>query len=258
MSCNHSDTGNAGDKKFLDLASIDSTVKPGDNFYQYVNGKWINRTKIPASQSGIGGFTDLYYQTQDVLHHLLDSLSKATLVAGSIEQKVGDYYASGMDSITIDKRGFEPLKPYLSKITGITNSSGIMEFQTELQKEELSTFFNMNIGPDDKNSSKNIVIFGQGGLGLPDRDYYFKKDSGTLAVVKAYKIYVNRLFRLMGDDSLTATKKTVLVYDLEKQMAESHKTNVELRDPQSNYHKVSISSLDKQMPSFAWKSTLNG
>ena len=108
MACNHTDTGNAGDKKFLDLASIDSSVKPGDNFYLYVNGKWIDKTKIPASQSGIGGFTDLYYQTQDVLHHLLDSLSKATLVAGSIEQKVGDYYASGMDSITIDKRGLNP------------------------------------------------------------------------------------------------------------------------------------------------------
>ena len=257
VSCNQLDTGKVDEKKFLDLASIDSSVKPGDNFYLYVNGRWVNKTKIPASQSGVGGFTDLYYETQDVLHHLLDSLSKANLTSGSIQQKVGDYYASGMDSATIDKRGLEPLKPYLAKIAGLANSSAIIQFAAELQTEGLNGLFNVNIGPDEKNSKSNIVIFGQGGLGLPDRDYYFKKDSGNLAVVKAYRTYVNKIFRLLGDDSLTAAKKTTLVYNLEKQMAESHKTNVQLRDPQSNYHKESVAVLDKQMPVFAWKSTLS-
>src|SRR5664279_3310579 len=257
VSCNQLDTGKVDEKKFLDLASIDSSVKPGDNFYLYVNGRWVNKTKIPASQSGVGGFTDLYYETQDVLHHLLDSLSKANLTSGSIQQKVGDYYASGMDSATIDKRGLEPLKPYLAKIAGLANSSAIIQFAAELQTEGLNGLFNVNIGPDEKNSKSNIVIFGQGGLGLPDRDYYFKKDSGNLAVVNAYRTYVNKIFRLLGDDSLTAAKKTTLVYNLEKQMAESHKTNVQLRDPQSNYHKESVAFLDKQMPVFAWKSTLS-
>ena len=243
ISCNHADSVNADDKKFLDLASIDSSVKPGDNFYQYVNGRWINKTKIPASQSGSRRIYGFILSDAGCIASSARQSFKGNAGPGTIEQKVGDYYASGMDSVTIDKRGLEPLKPYLAKITGITNSSGIMEFQTELQNEGTKYLFNMNIGPDEKNSNSNIVIFGQGGLGLPDRDYYFKKDSGTLAVVKAYKIYVNRLFRLMGDDSLTAAKKTVLVYNLEKQMAESHKTNVELRDPQSNYHKVSVSCL---------------
>jgi putative endopeptidase len=256
-SCNHTDIGKVDSKRFLDLASIDSSVKAGDNFYLYVNGKWVSKTKIPASQSGVGGFTDLYYQTQDVLHHLLDSLSNAKLVPGSIEQKVGDYYASGMDSATVNNRGYEPLKPYLAKISSLTNPTSIMQFEAELQTQELGGLFNMNIGPDEKNSKSNIVIFGQGGLGLPDRDYYFKKDSGNLAVVKAYRVYVSKLFSLMGDDSLTAAKKTSLVYNLEKQMAESHKTNVQLRDPQSNYHKESVASLDKQMPVFGWKSTLS-
>src|SRR5450432_2922866 len=219
-SCKQTDTAKVDDKKFLDLASIDSSVKPGDNFYLFVNGKWINKTKIPASQSAVGGFTDLYYETQDVLHHLLDSLSKANLTPGTIQQKVGDYYASGMDSVTIEKRGLEPLKPYLAKIAGLTNSSGILQFVAELQTEELNGLFNVNIGPDEKNSKSNIVVFSQGGLGLPDRDYYFKKDSGNLVVVNAYRTYVNKLFRLMGDDSIRAAKKTGLVYNLEKQMAE--------------------------------------
>jgi len=255
--CKHSEQGQVSDKKFLDLASIDSSVKPADNFYLYVNGKWISKTNIPASQSGVGGFTDLYYQTQDVLHHLLDSLSKANPAPGSIEQKVGDFYASGMDSTTIDKRGYDPLKPYLEKISAIRNPAGIMQYTADLEKQQLNNLFAMHIGPDEKNSKMNIVVFSQGGLGLPDRDYYFKKDSGNLAVVKAYQTYISKLFRLMGDDSLKAAKKTMQVYNLEKQMAESHKTNVQLRDPQSNYHKLSVASLDKQMPVFAWKSTLN-
>ena len=127
MGCRQTESGNIPDKKFLDLASMDSTVKPGDNFYLFVNGKWINKTEIPASQYGVGGFIDLYYQTQDMLHLLLDSLSRLERVPGTIEQKVGDYYASGMDSLTI-KRGFEPLKPWLEKISAIRDAAGVMHF----------------------------------------------------------------------------------------------------------------------------------
>jgi putative endopeptidase len=162
-----------------------------------------------------------------------------------------------MDSETIDKRGIEPLKPYLSDIAGIKNSSDILHFVSKLQSEGINELFNVLVGPDEKNSKSNIAIFSQGGLGLPDRDYYFKKDSGNLAVVKAYQTYAGRLFRLMGDDSAAALKKAMLVYNLEKQMAESHKTNVELRDPQSNYHIESVSALNKKMPALEWKSMLS-
>jgi putative endopeptidase len=257
IACNHTESSSASGKKFLDLASMDSAVKPGDNFYLFVNGNWIKNTKIPPSQSGVGGFTDLYYQTQDLLHHLLDSISKVNHSPGSVEQKVGDYYASGMDSATIDRLGYEPLKPYLAKINAINNASGVLQYVAEMQKENSNVLFNVGIGPDDKNSRMNIAIFSQGGLGLPDRDYYFKKDSANLAIIKAYQVYVNKLFRLTGDDSLVAAKKTMMVYNLEKQMAESHKTNVALRDPQSNYHKMGVGELNKQMPLFAWRSTLD-
>ena len=112
------------------------------------------------------------------------------------------------------------------------------------------------MGPDDKNSSRNVVQFSQGGLGLPNRDNYFKKDSANLNVIKAYKQYIETLFKLTGDDSLLAAGKMEMVYDLEKRMAESHKTTVQLRDPQSNYHVMPVRMLDKQMPDFAWSSTL--
>ena len=256
ISCNHSDQKAITGKKFLDLASIDSTVKPGDDFYHFVNGKWIRNTIIPITQSDVGGFIDLYYQTQDILHKLLDSLSKVNHVTGSIGQKVGDLYLSGMDTITIDKKGYEPLKPYLVKISAIQSVSDIVQFANSMQKENQNILYNIGIGPDDKNSSINILSLYQGGLGLPDRDYYFKKDSASLAIVKAYRQYIEKLFILSGDDSLVAHKKSIAVYDLEKQMAESHKSNVALRDPQSNYHKIAISKLDYQMPSMAWKTTL--
>jgi putative endopeptidase len=256
IACNHTESSSASGKKFIDRTAMDSSVKPGDNFYLFVNGNWLKNAKIPPSQSSVGGFTDLYYETQDKLHRLLDSLSKASHVPGTIEQKVGDYYASGMDSVTIDRLGYEPLKPYLAKIAAINNAAGVLQYVAEMQKLNFNILFNMGVGPDDKNSRMNIAFFTQGGLGLPDRDYYFKKDSANLAIIRAYQVYVNKLFRLIGDDSLLAAKKTMMVYNLEKEMAESHKTNVALRDPQSNYHKMSVSDLNKKMPLLEWKATL--
>jgi putative endopeptidase len=234
---------------------VDSTIKPGDNFYLYVNGKWIKNHEIPVSQNGIGGFTDLYYSTQDTLHKILDSLSGLKLVSGTIEQKVGDFYASGMDSLTINRRGFEPLKPWLEKVSAIRDAAGVMSYAAGAQ-EMMNILYTAGVGPDDKNSSRNVVQFSQGGLGLPNRDNYFKKDSANLKVIQAYKEYIETLFKLTGDDSLQAAWKMEKVYGLEKRLAESHKTTVQLRDPQSNYHVMPVSKLDKQMPEFSWSSTL--
>ena len=111
--------------------------------------------------------------------------------------------------------------------------------------------------PDDKNSMMNIAVYYQTGLGMPDRDYYFKTDAETQKVVDAYKTYMKKLFMLTGDDSSKAAIEVAQVYELEKQMAASHKTQVELRDPQSNYHKMAVADLDKQMPVVAWRNTLN-
>jgi putative endopeptidase len=254
LSCNTQ--GTSSGEKFLDASAMDSSVKPGDNFYLYVNGKWIKNTQIPSSQSSVGGFTDLYYSTQDKLHALLDSISKTSNAAGSLEQKVADFYASGIDSATIDKRGYEPLKPYLQKISTIKNTAGVLAYITDLQKENKGILFNGGVAADDKNSAMNIIAFSQGGLGLPDRDYYFKKDTATQSVIKAYQTYIQKLFTLTGDDSVTAAKKMMLIYNLEKEIATSHSTNVELRDPQGNYHKIALSELEKEMPVFAWKTTL--
>lgn len=243
---------------FLDTSAMNTSIKPGDNFYLYVNGRWIDKTQIPASESDAGAFLELYNRTKDNLHHLLDSVSKLTTKPGSIEQKVADFYASGMDTATIEKRGYEPLKPILAEIDAIKDPAGVMKFVTEQDRNGNNLLFNEYIGADDKNSAMNIAVFSQGGLGLPDRDYYFKTDPETQAIVTAYKTYLQKLFTLTGDDSATAAKKVIAVYALEKDMAGSHKTNVQLRDPESNYHLLKLDALAKTDAAFDWKNTLAG
>ena len=253
-SCVDNDSKVAG--KFIETGFMDSAVKPGDDFFRFVNGKWVDTVHIPETESGIGSFDDLYYRTRDRLHELLDSVSKAEPKAGSIEQKVGDFYASGMDSSAIEQRGYDPVKPYLQKIDAIQDAAGVMAFTNELELENNNSIYTQYVGADEKNSSVNIAVYIQSGIGLPDRDYYFKTDTATQKIVAAYKTYMQKLFVLTGDDSSKAAKEVAQVYDLEKQMASSHKTNVQLRDPQSNYHKMAAAELDKQMPVFAWKNTL--
>jgi putative endopeptidase len=248
---------NDGNKKFIETAYFDSTVKPGDNFFEFVNGKWIKTAVIPPTETGLGSFLDLYNRTKGNLKSILDSVSTTSQAKGSIEQKVGDFYASGMDSANIEKLGFTPIKPYLQQVDALTDAKSIMQFVAQRQKEGFSYLAGMYIAADEKNSSKNIGILYQTGLGLPDRDYYIKTDAATLAIQKAYKAYMQKAFEMTGEDAATATKKVDLVYALEKQMAESHRTRVELRDPQSNYNKMAVAQLDKQMPAFGLSTLLN-
>lgn len=243
--------------KFIQTKYMDSSVKPGDNFFLFVNGKWIKEAVIPPTESGIGSFIDLRNGTKGNLRSILDSVSKIKQPKGSLEQKVGDFYAAGMDSVAIEKRGYDPIKPYLQQIDALTDAKSIMGFEAQRHKEGFSYIAAVGIGADDKNSSMNIAAFYQTGLGLPDRDYYFKTDAANTAIQDAYKKYMQKAFMLTGDDSVTALKKVAAVYALEKQIAESHRTNVALRDPQSNYNKMAIAELDKKMPVFGWSSFLN-
>jgi len=244
-------------RQYIDTRGLDSSLKPGDNFFLYAVGKWYDSVKIPSTEMGVGSFFDLEKRTRDQLQTILQSVSDGKQAAGSIEQKVGDFYASGLDTATIDKRGYDPVKPYLARIDSIKTPADIMKYVAEMQAQNVNLLFLFGVIPDDKNSAMNIAAFMQGGIGLPDRDYYFRTDPATMAVVSAYKNYIQKIFTLTGDDSVTAAKKVSVVYDLETKMAGSHKTNVELRDPQTNYHKMLVAQLDREMPVFAWASTLN-
>jgi len=251
--CTNNDTTS---KKFIETGNIDSAVKPGDDFYKFVNGKWLDTATIPSTETGVGSFLDVYNRTKEHVKTILEDAAKGGSPAGSIEQKVGDFYASGMDSVTIEKLGYDPVKPTLQKISALKDAKEVMQFIAEQQTLGNGMLFGQGFAADDKNSSMNIAVYSQGGLGLPDRDYYFKTDAASLAIIKAYQQYMHKIFTLTGSDSATAAKEVAIVYELEKQLASSHRTAVELRDPQSNYNKLAVAQLDQQEPTFAWKATL--
>ena len=245
-------------QQFIGIDAMDSTVKPGDNFYMYANGKWYKTAVIPETESGIGSFLDLRNKTRANLRAILDEVSKGGFKEGTLEQKVGDFYASSMDSATIEKLGYEPVKQFLADIETITDAKGIINFVASCQTQNSPLLFFPFIGADEKNSKLNLPSFYQGGLGLPDRDYYFKNDAATVAVIEAYKKYLQTLFKLTGSDEATALKNTETIYNFEKQLASSHLTNVELRNPQINYNKMAVADLEKSMPEIGWGNLLSG
>jgi len=186
------------------------------------------------------------------LQGILDSLGQGVYPNGSIEQKVGDFYVSGMDTITIEKLGYEPLKPTLAKIEAISDIKSLMTFVANEIKVDNSSIISFGIGPDDKNSSVNIAHAYQTGLGLPDRDYYFNSDSSTVVIQDAYKIYLATLFQLTGSNAADAQKNAALVYDIDKQLAVSHKTRVKRRNVQANYNMLAVTTLHKTQPNIGW------
>jgi putative endopeptidase len=242
----------AADRKFIQTQYINWNLKPGDNFYRFVNGKWLDTAVIPPTETRVGSFLDVYNHTKQHLKLILDSVSTTPQAQGSLEQKVGDFYASGMDSATIEKRGYDPVKPFLSQIDKLTDAKSIMAFEAQMRGRGFLYIVASGVGPDEKNSSMNILGVGQTGIGLPDRDYYFKTDPATTAIQNAYRKYIEQILTFTGDDAASAAKKADEIYNLEKQIAESHRTRVELRDPESNYNKMSVAEMEKQMPVIGW------
>jgi putative endopeptidase len=251
--CNNPDSSK---KTFVDVKGIDSSIKPGDNFFRYVNGRWFDTAKIADDQSGVGSYMFLNIPQKQLLQNILDSVSKINNTPGSIDQKVGDFYASGMDTITINRRGYEPIQPTLTRIDAISDVPSLMKFVATELKTGNQSMVSFNISPDNKNSSINIAHAYQTGIGLPDRDYYFKTDSSTLRIQQAYKNYISKLFQLTGSDATSATKNADLVYGIEKQIAASHKTNIELRDVNSNYNKLTVASVNQKQSNIGWTALL--
>lgn len=247
----------ATDTKYVTITGIDPSRKPGDDFFTYVNGIWYDTAKIPAGQTGVGSYSFLNFPQRIRLRGILDSVSRSNNPAGSIEQKVGDFYASGMDTVTINKRGYEPIKPLLARIDALTDVPSLLKLVAEEQKVGDGSIIGFYAGPDDENSAVNIVQLYQTGIGLPDRDYYFKTDSVTLNIQQAYKKYLADLFQLTGSDAAAAAKSASVAYEVEKQLAVAHRTNIALRDVKANYNKLAVADISKRHPNLAWTTLLN-
>jgi putative endopeptidase len=250
---NYSD---AQQKKFVDITGLDSQIKPGDNFFRYVNGRWFDTVKIDNDQAGVGSYSFLNIPQKRLLQNILDSVSKSKNTVGTIEQKVGDFYASGMDMTTINRRGYTPVKPILARINAINSIPALLKFVAVEMTSGNRSIISFGISPDNKNSGINIAHVYQGGTGLPEKSYYFKTDSATLHVQKAYIAYLRDLFRLTGSSPAAANKNADIVYSIERQLAAASKTNIELRDVNANFNKVAVSSMNRTQANLAWSTLL--
>ena len=233
---------------FFDKSGMDTSVKPGDNFFLYANGAWTKKTKIPPSEVGWGSFYTLSDDNIKNLHHILEEVSAEDNSTGSLEQKVGDLYKSGMDTAAMEKLDYTPVKPLLAKINAVKNYKELVSLAAEGFKDGDGFLFGFYISPDDKISTKNAAHFDQTGLNLPNRDYYFNTDSASKKIRAEYVKYIAKLFTLTGSDTATASKKAAGILKLETAIAQSHLTPVELRDPVKNYNKFTKQAFQQQVP----------
>jgi len=256
-SCDQPEASDAESKReFVDVAGIDPSIKPGDNFFMHVNGRWYDTARIADDQVGVGSYSFLNIPQRQLLENILEEVSAGTHPTGSNEQKVGDFYASGMDTETINARGYQPIQPVLDEIELIKDLPGLLDFTTAQIARGNNSIIGTNVSPDQENSAINILHFSQSGLGLPDRDYYFKTDSATVGIQNAYKTYIATLFELTGSNKADAVKNAEVVYGIEKSLAESHKTRIERRVVKENYHKMAVSELDSKLPTIGWSKLL--
>ncbi len=249
-------TGN-GNKMEFEASNMDTTVTPGDDFFEYVNGGWLRSHEIPATKSSYGVFTRLRDQNQKILKEIVTKASDTSSSRDSIQAMVGDFYISGMDSTHIDSLGFAPIRPFLSAIGKIQSKKQVLSMLAGLQKKEIGTFYNFRVDQDAKHSNQYAVYIQQGGLGLPDRSYYLDKSDHYKKIRGQYVEHITKMFTLIGVDSATAAEKAARIMDLETNLAEHSMTRVDRRDPDKTYHKMTISQLDKLAPDIGWPAQLN-
>jgi putative endopeptidase len=246
-------TANSGDKPDILHAALDTTVAPGDDFFTYANGTWLKNNPIPASESNMGIGKKVQDEIYARLRQTSTEAASANAAPGSNQQKIGDFWAVGMDSVKADKLGATPLKPELDRIAAmktVAEVPGVIAHEIPLGVRAL---IGPRVGQDDKNSDKMVLSLYQSGLGLPNRDYYFNTDTRTKNIRAEYLKHVTNTFKLLGQDDATAQANANRVMALETTLAKSSRKLEALRDPYANYNKMSIAKLNQLTPGTDWK-----
>ncbi|MEP6945320.1 MAG: M13 family metallopeptidase [Acidobacteriota bacterium] len=243
--------------KGFDTSRMDTSTEACNDFYQYANGNWLKSTKIPPEYPSWGSFYVVYENNQKVLHDVVEKAAKATNAPkGSDTQLVGDFYASCMDEAGMEKLGLTPLLPLFGEINQIKDIGGVQHELALFHNRGLGGVFRFAIGPDDKDSNSNLAFASQGGLGLPNRDYWFKDDPKSVETRQKYTEYVTHILTLAGDSPETATAEAKVITGIQKRLAGAAKSPVELRDSEANYNKKSVSELAAMSPGFSWNDYL--
>ena len=237
----------------ISLADMDTTVAPSEDFYRFANGGWLDRVDIPADEGRWSSFNELRDYNNDVL---LDVLENATASgkydATSDQMKAARFYEVGMDSALAEQVGVKPLQPLLATIDEAQNVEELQAVMSELRLKGVSPFFSMYVTTDRKKSDEMIMHVSQGGLGLPNRDYYTQTDSTSEAIKTKYVAFIADMLGFVGYEAKEAQTAAQNIMQLETALAEASMTNVEERDPIKTYNKFALDELDRHTPQFAW------
>jgi putative endopeptidase len=238
----------------VDLTGMDKTVNPGDSWYQYVNGTWDRTTQIPLDKSSYGGFAVLADRSEQRTHELIEAIASKPAAKGTNEQKIGDLYRSYMDEASIEAKGTAPLEPYLERIRAIRTPSELAAAFAQASRTGIGGPIGASVQQDLKNNSIYVVYVGQGGLGLPDRDYYLEAKFEPIRA--RYVQHLAAQMKLAG--IADADARAHRVFDLEKQIAETHWTRVQGRQTEKLYNPMSLAELAKLAPGFDWNTYFQG
>jgi putative endopeptidase len=236
----------------FDPAAMDRSVQPCDDFYQFACGTWIKNNPVPADRSRYGRFDELTERNQATLRDILEGVSKPDPRRNAIDQKIGDYYASCMDEAGIERKGVAALKPQLDRIAAIKTKSEIAGALARLHNDGASGIFQFGSQPDFKNAKIHIAAVDQGGLALPDRDYYLKDEERFANVRRQYPGHVQRMLQLLGDAPDAAAREAQTVLDIETALAKASLERVKRRDPANVYHKMKKEELATLAPAIDW------
>lgn len=236
--------------------NMDSAVNPSQDFFMYANGGWIKKNPIPGEYGSWGIGNLVVEENRKRLREISEKADSAKAAAGTAEQKIGDFWATGMDSAKIEQQGLTPLQPYLDKINSITDVKSLVVTSAELRKIGSYTLFSDYVAQDDKNSEVMGYKLWQGGIGLPEREYYFKNDSATQKIRNEYVKYITKILTMSGDDSTKAAIAAKNILSLETKLAQSSRKLADLRDPYKNYNKMAIADLPKLSADIDWTNFL--
>jgi putative endopeptidase len=239
--------------KGVDRSFLDTTVKPGEDFFAYANNGWLKKTEIPASEGVWGIFSVLRDEVNDKLKKIAeDAQSDKSASKGSNKQLVGDFYASGMDTAKIEQEGMAPLKEELDRINGMKDKKELAAVAGDLHAHFVFVMFSMYVNQDSKQSTRMVPILNQGGIGLPERDYYFLQDEESKKLREKYVTHVKNDFVLLGESEDQAKKDADEIMKLETALAKASWALVDARNPQKTYNKMKVADLNKLCPSFDW------
>ncbi len=246
-------TVRAGDHHGIDTTIIDRSVNPTTDFFQYANGKWLEKATIPADLTGTGVFQEVYERNQKISHAVAEKAARDhASAADSPTRKVGEFYRVGMDEALANRLGATPLEPEMQRIMGVTDKATLLDEIARLHRIGVSAGFGAGVRQDAKDSTSQIFNLSQGGLGLPERDYYLRDDAKSKEIRQQYVSHIARTLELANTPKAQATTDAANILALETRLAKASMPRVEMRNPNATYHKMTPEELKAQTPNIEW------